>query len=98
MPLYTFHLYKAGGIAGAFHFCTLTNDGDTFAEAGRLLEEHLTCDLVEVWDGDRAVLARHRFQPVLRSVVEQAAASPPDTGSGPDARITAGGVASQVDR
>lgn len=57
MPLYTFHLYKAGGVAGSFHVCALQGDGDAFAEAGRLLCEHLTCELAEVWDGDRAVVS-----------------------------------------
>jgi hypothetical protein len=72
MPLYTFHLCKPDGIAVTFQAITLRSDGETFAKAGELLDDHLSCDHVEVWDGDRAVVARYRFQPVIRPIDEAA--------------------------
>jgi hypothetical protein len=68
VTLYTFHLYGIDGAPLSLEAADLDGDGDTFGRAGRLLEEHLSCDHVEVWDGERAVLARHRFQPVIRPV------------------------------
>lgn len=68
MPLYTFHLFQPTGMPGSFEARTLADDGATFARAGELLQEHLTCDRVEVWDRDRPVIERHRFQPILRPV------------------------------
>jgi hypothetical protein len=44
------------------------NDGDTFVEAGRMLDEHPSGDHIDIWDGDRAVVARHREQPIVRPV------------------------------
>lgn len=68
MPLYTFHLFRETGVAGAFDAIELPHDGATFLRAGELLNDHQTCDHVEVWDGDRAVVARYREQPIIRPV------------------------------
>jgi hypothetical protein len=73
VTLYTFHLYGIEGAPLSLEAADLDGDGDTFTRAGRLLEEHLSCDHIEVWDGERAVLALHRFQPVIRPVREVAA-------------------------
>ena len=70
MPLYTLHLFSANDRAVSFEAAELPSDGGAFARAGELLADHMSCDHVEVWDGERAVLARHRHQPVIRPVGE----------------------------
>jgi hypothetical protein len=72
MPLYTFHLCRLDGLSASFSVHDLAQDGATLARAAELLEEHLSCDHVDVWDGDRPVLGFHRFQPALRPVSEVA--------------------------
>jgi hypothetical protein len=70
MPMYTFYLRKLlGGSTGLAAF-QLLHDGASFAKAGELLDEHYGCDHVDIWAGDRAVLARHREQPIIRPVDE----------------------------
>ena len=68
MPMYTFHLCNLGGYSPSFEAFELPSDGRCFAKAGELLDEHISCDHVEVWSGTRAVLSRHRFQPVIRPI------------------------------
>jgi hypothetical protein len=46
----------------------MNSDGETFSKAGELLDQHSSCDHVAVWDGDRAVVARQREQPIIRRV------------------------------
>ena len=69
MPMYTFQLRKPDGVPLGLEACELDYDGETFSKAGELLDQHLSCDHVEIWDGDRAVVARHREQPIIRRVV-----------------------------
>ena len=68
MTVYTFHFCRIDGGSSSFEAFDLASDGATIAKADRLLAEHLSCDHVEVWDGQRAVVARHREQPSLRPV------------------------------
>lgn len=68
MTLYTFNLCRPDGVSASFEAHDLPKDSDTFARAGELLDQHLSCDYVEIWDGERPVLSRHRFQPVLQPV------------------------------
>lgn len=68
MPMYTFQLRRPDGASTGFEAFQMANDGETFAKAGQLLDEHPTCDHVEVWEADRAVLARYREQPVIRPI------------------------------
>lgn len=68
MPMYTFHLCRADGGSPSFEAFELRDDGAIFAHAERLLEQHQSCDHVEVWENERAVLALHREQPVFRPV------------------------------
>jgi hypothetical protein len=68
MPTYTFHMRALDREPISFALGEFANDGETFAEAGRMLAAHTTCDHIEIWDGDRAVVARHREQPVIRPV------------------------------
>ena len=68
MPMYTFQLRRSDGGSTGFEAFQMTNDGETFAKAGQLLDEHGSCDHVEVWEADRAVLARYREQPVIRPI------------------------------
>ena len=70
MPMYTFHLRTLGEAPVGFEAIELAHDAASFAKAGDLLDEHLSCDHVEVWDGDRPVVARHREQPIIRPVEE----------------------------
>jgi hypothetical protein len=68
LPTYTFHIRALDGEPISLALVEFANDGETFAEAGRMLDEHESCDHIEVWDGDRPVVARHRAQPVVRPV------------------------------
>ena len=68
MPMYTFHIRSADGSPISLEVFELQYDGETFARAGALLEQHVTCDHVEVWHGDRPVLARFREQPIIRPI------------------------------
>lgn len=68
MPMYTFHLFTIAGPALVFEAVELPHDGATFAHAGELLDRYLSADHVEVWDGERSVVARYREQPVIRPI------------------------------
>jgi hypothetical protein len=68
MAIYTFHMRTLDREPISLALGEFANDGETFAEARRMLEEHITCDHVEVWDGDRAVVAHYRQQPIIRPV------------------------------
>lgn len=74
MPTYTFLLFRSDGSADTFDAVALDDDGATFVTAGHLLDDHLSCDYVEVWEADRAVVARHRDQPIIRPVRASASA------------------------
>ena len=74
MPMYIFHLCSRDGGSPAFESFELANDAETFAKAGVLLAEHPSCDHIEVWEGDRPVVARHRDQPIIRPVPQDVAA------------------------
>ena len=74
MPMYIFHLCNRDGVSPAFESFELENDAATFAKAGDLLAEHRSCDHVEIFEGDRPVVARHRDQPIIRPVAEGAIA------------------------
>ncbi|HEY3948561.1 hypothetical protein [Phenylobacterium sp.] len=68
MSMYTFHLCNQDGGSPSFEAFELPDDGATFIKAGNLLDQHLSCDHVEVWQDARAVLALHREQPVIRPI------------------------------
>jgi hypothetical protein len=70
MPMYTFHLRRIDEAPVALEIVDLPHDAATFAKAGELLDEHQSCNHVEVWAGERAVVARHRDQPIIRPVEE----------------------------
>ena len=70
MPMYTFYLRTEDGAPRGLDAIELAHDAASFARAGELLDHHLTCDYVEVWTGDRPVLARHREQPIIRPIAE----------------------------
>jgi len=72
MPTYTFLLFREDDAAISLDAIELTDDGATVTRAGALLEEHLSCDHVEVWDGDRRVMVRQREQPMAQSQRAQA--------------------------
>lgn len=72
MPMYTFHLCRADGGSPSFEAFDLPGDPETFTRAEAMLDQHPTCDYVEVWQDERAVLALHREQPVFRPVRERA--------------------------
>ena len=70
MPMYTFYLRAEDDAPRGLDAVELAHDAASFARAGELLDHHLTCAYVEIWAGDRAVLARHREQPIIRPVAE----------------------------
>lgn len=74
MPIYTFHLCDQQGRSPSFEAFDLAHDAEAFAKAGDLLNQHLSCDHVDVRQGERPVVARHRDQPVIRPVREPEAA------------------------
>lgn len=55
MSLYTFHCRRLDGAPVSFHACDLADDLTALAHAAQLLAEHLSCDLVETYDGERLV-------------------------------------------
>jgi hypothetical protein len=68
MRMYAFHLRGLDDAPVALELLELPDDAATFARASRLLEEHPTCGHIEVWEGERPVLARHRTPPIIRSI------------------------------
>jgi hypothetical protein len=75
MPIYIFHLCRRSGVSFTFETRVLANDSESFTCAGLLLDEHLSCDHVDVFEGDRPVVARHRLQPVIRPIDDAPAAA-----------------------
>lgn len=67
MPMYMFHLRRPNEAPTGLEAFELAHDDDAFSKAGRLLDEHRSCDHVEVWEGERAVVARHRDEPTIRT-------------------------------
>lgn len=68
MLTYTFHLRRSDVFPTGLEAFNLANDAAAFHKAGEILNEHLSCDHVEVWDGERPVVSRHRNQPIIRPV------------------------------
>jgi hypothetical protein len=68
MPMYTFYLRSFRGGSPGLRALELSSDAESLAAAAKLLDEHLSCDHVDIWTGDRAVLARYREQPIIRAV------------------------------
>jgi hypothetical protein len=68
MPLYTFHLFCAAGASTTFDAMSHVDDGAAFEYAERLLDRHPSCNHVDIWRGERSVVARHRVQPIMRPV------------------------------
>jgi hypothetical protein len=68
MPMYTFYLRTYLGGSTGLAAAELGSDAESLARAGRLLDEHRSCDHIDIWSGDRAVLARYRDQPLVRPV------------------------------
>jgi hypothetical protein len=66
MPVYTFHLLTIDEVPVTLEIVALRDDAAAFAKAGELLDEHQSCDQVEVWADERAVVARHCEQPIIR--------------------------------
>jgi hypothetical protein len=58
--MYTFYLCNLGGGAHSFESFNLGADTDAPERALKMLADHPSCTYVEVWDGDRRVLARRR--------------------------------------
>lgn len=68
MPLYRFEFREANGVSWGRELHDLASDGDAFAMAGALLLRQHSTDHVEVWQGERPVVSRHRYQPLIRPV------------------------------
>lgn len=66
MPVYTFNLLTLDEVTVTLELVELPDDAAAFAKAGELLDEHQSCSEVEVWAGERAVVARCRDQPIIR--------------------------------
>lgn len=66
MPVYTFNLISLDKAPVTLELLGLPDDMAAFAKAGNLLDEHQGCYEVEVWAGERAVVARGRDQPIIR--------------------------------
>ncbi|HEY3951662.1 hypothetical protein [Phenylobacterium sp.] len=70
MALYTFHFCDERGLSASFEAYDLPHDAGAFAKAGELLGEHMSCDHVDVRQGERPIVARHRDQPIIRPINE----------------------------
>lgn len=70
MPMYIFHLRASDDGPTGLRAFDLAHDAEAFRKAGDLLDDHQSCDHVEVWDGERPVVARYREQPIIRPVEE----------------------------
>lgn len=71
MPAYTLTVRDAQEAVIRVHSADLPYDSAAFPAAGGLLDAHPAASHVEVFEGERAVLARHREAPVIRRVPEQ---------------------------
>jgi hypothetical protein len=69
LPLYTFFLRTRTGASTTFETYELETDGAAFEQADVILARHDTADHVEVWDQDRAVVARHCEHPIIPPVI-----------------------------
>lgn len=76
MPIYIFHLRRSDKAPTGLETVELTHDGAAFHKAGDLLDDHQSCDHVEVWHGERPVVARHRVQPIIRPVADSPGVAP----------------------
>jgi hypothetical protein len=68
MPLYAFYVRTADGVSTSLEAHEAQSDGEAFERAAEVLSDHYSADHVEVWEGARAVVARHRNQPIIRPV------------------------------
>ncbi|ODT83928.1 MAG: hypothetical protein ABS78_23035 [Phenylobacterium sp. SCN 70-31] len=68
MPLYTFYLCDDSAQPYTFEANECSQDSEVFRKANELLQEHPRAHFVTVWESERAVLACHREEPVLRAV------------------------------
>ena len=68
MSMYTFHLRRLNEAPTGLDALDLAHDAAAFQRAGELLDEHHSCDHVEVWQGERPVVARYREQPIIRPI------------------------------
>jgi hypothetical protein len=60
MSLYTLYPCKADGVSASFEVFEFSSDADLNARAEQILIAHPSCAYVNVWQGDRKVLAVHR--------------------------------------
>jgi hypothetical protein len=68
--MYTFHFCDSKGVSSSFEAFELDHDAAAFTKAGELLDQHQSCDHVDVREGERSVIARHRDQPIIRPIRE----------------------------
>jgi hypothetical protein len=69
--MYTFHLRRSDEAPTGLEAFDLAHDAAAFRKASDLLDDHPSCDHVEVWDSERPVVARHREQPIIRPIDER---------------------------
>lgn len=60
MTLYTFYCNRADGSPVSLETAELPGDAQASAWASRVILDHLTCETVEVFDGERAVSTTRR--------------------------------------
>lgn len=75
MPIYVFHLRRSDKAPTGLETIELAHDAAAFQKAGDLLDDHQSCDHVEVWNNERPVVARHRVQPIIRPVSDNPSAA-----------------------
>ena len=76
MPLYTLYPCRENGGSETFHTVDLADDEAAQQHAACVLQQHLSCDHIAVWCGDRLVARSQRAQPEAIDFVAS-----PDIGS-----------------
>ena len=65
MALYTFYPCKSDGTSETFTCLDLQDDGEAFARALRVLDDHRGSTEVVIWAGNRRVTSRRRSPSIL---------------------------------
>jgi len=75
MPCYTFYPNRPDGSALVFEAAELPSDAEAMAYARKVLSQHGSSVLVDIWDGDRDVDTVRR-PPAARSAREDRSRQP----------------------
>jgi hypothetical protein len=66
MPVYLFHLCRRDGSSPAFEAFEIASEADVLARAKRMLDQHASCDHVDVWQEDDFIMRLDRETSIAR--------------------------------